>query len=179
MKEHENAKNVTTERNDLINKVMGWNNGAGSVRQSHSGDTLSVQYESSIYDEQCAADTGGSCVSTSSRYVWNAEAKRGASRPPSETDSERTEFRFDPDRDTDVDPDDPWLKSLHQKKIAQENESKQPLKRVIEGNSSIQPFQLPHDVPLENISSARNGIWVRRCRCWWCAVSTNWMEKAI
>jgi hypothetical protein len=113
-----------------------------------------VQYESSIYDEQCATDTGGSCVSTSSRYVWNAEAKRGASRRPSETDSERTEFRFDPDRVTDVDPDDPWLKSLHQKKIAQENENKQPLKRVIEGNSSIQPFQLPHDVPLENVHTS-------------------------
>jgi hypothetical protein len=126
VKEHENATNFTTERYNLINKIMGWNNDAGSGRQSHSGDTFSVLYESSIYDEQCASDTGGSCVSTSSRSVWSAEAKRGTSRPPSETDSERTEFRFDPDRVTDVDPDDPWLQSFQQKKTAQESEDKQP-----------------------------------------------------
>ena len=192
VKEHENATNFTTERYDLINKIMGWNNDAGSVRQSHSGDTLSVLYGSSIYDEHSASDTGGSCVSTSSRSVWNAEAKRGTSRPPSETDSERTEFRFDPDRVTDVDPDDPWLQSLQQKKIAQESENKQPtpgpndsflqalkLKRVIEGNSSSQPSQSPHDTLPVNARPERNGIRVRRCRCWWCAVSTNWTEKTM
>jgi hypothetical protein len=81
VKEHENVTNFTTERYNLINKIMGWNNDAGSGRQSHSDDTLSVLYESSIYDEQCASDTGGSCVSTSSRSVWSAEAKTGTSRP--------------------------------------------------------------------------------------------------
>ena len=51
VKEHDNATNFSTERYNLINKIMGWNNDAGSGRQSHSGDTLSVLYESSIYDE--------------------------------------------------------------------------------------------------------------------------------
>ena len=86
VKEHENVTNFTTQRYNLINKIMGWNNDAGSGRQSHSDDTLSVLYEGSIYNEQCASDTGGSCVSTSSRSVWSAEAKTGTSRPPSETE---------------------------------------------------------------------------------------------
>ena len=192
VKEHENVTNFTTERYNLINKIMGWNNDAGSGRQSHSDDTLSVLYESSIYDEQCASDTGGSCVSTSSRSVWSAEAKWGTNRPQSETDSERTEFRFDPDQVTDVDPDDPWLQSFQHKKIAQESEDKQPtpgpndsflqalkLKRVIGGNSSGQPVQSPHNTLPENARPARNGIRVRRCRCWWCAVSTNCTEKTM
>lgn len=74
--------------------------------------TQLVQYEGSIFTEQCAVDTDRTCYLSSSRSARVEDAKRGNSRPPYTTDSKRTEFRFDWDRVTDVDSDDPWLQTF-------------------------------------------------------------------
>ena len=112
--EHENAQNFITERYDLIDKIREWENKSANNVVSNSGDTLSVLYESSDSREQYSINSDRwyeSCSSSSASFSGVASGKRDFSRPPSATDSERTEFLFDWNRVTDVDPDDPWLQT--------------------------------------------------------------------
>ena len=112
--EHENAQNFITERYDLIDKIRKWENESASHVVSNGGDTLSVLYESSDSSEQYSINTDrwyDSCSSSAASFPGVASGKRDLSRPPSATDSERTEFLFYWNRVTDVDPDDPWLQT--------------------------------------------------------------------
>jgi hypothetical protein len=91
---------------------MEWKNDRGSDVVSDSGDTLSVLYEGSDYGEQYTINTDRWYDSCSSSSVDVASVKKDFSRPPSMTDSEKTEFLFDLNRVTDVNPDYRGFKRL-------------------------------------------------------------------
>ncbi len=149
--EHENAQHFTTERYGQIDKIVEWESESVSEMVSNSGDTLSVLYESSD--------------ASSASFSGVISGKRDFSRPPSATDSERTEFLFDWNRVTDVDPDDPWLQTS-------QNDGR--------GNGHNHPTRLPDVVlpamrrcPRANITS-----W-RSCDCICCKGLSSWWEWGL
>ena len=166
--EHENAQQFITERHDLVNKVMEWKSDSGSDGVSNSGDTLSVLYESSDSRKQYSMETERwyeSCSSSSASFSGVASEKRDFSRPPSATDSERTEFLFDWNRVTDVDPDDPWLQTS-------QNDGR--------GSGHYHPTRLPDVVvPAMRRCPRANTVSWRSCDCLCCNGPASWWEWAL
>ena len=132
---------------------------------SNSGDTLSELYESSDYSEQYAIDTARWYESCSSSSVNVASVRRGFSRPPSSSDSERTKFRFDPDQVSDVDSNDPWFQTPRL----------QDTDRIIGPNHPTPDVVLPavRRCPRANITS-----W-RSCDCVFCNGPASWWELGL
>jgi hypothetical protein len=152
--EHENAQHFTTERYDLIDKIVEWESESVSDMVSNSGDTLSVLYESSD--------------ASSASFPGVISGKRNFSRPPSTTDSERTEFLFDWDRvGTDVDPDDPWLQTPRPQNDDRDTRHNHPTRLP----DVVVPAM--RRCPRANITS-----W-RSCDCICCKGLSSWWEWGL
>lgn len=165
--EHENAQQFITEKYDLVNKVMEWKSDSDSDGVSNSGDTLSVLYESG---EQYSMNTDRwyeSCSSSSKSFPGVASRKSDFSRPPSATDTERTEFLFDLNQVTDVDPVDPWLQTAR-------------LQNNGRGSGQNHPTRLPDVVvPAMRRCPRANIISWRSCNCLCCNGPASWWEWAL
>ena len=96
-----------------------------------------------------------------------ASGRSDFSRPPSATDSERTEFLLDCNQVTDVDPDDPWLQTSR-------------LQNDDRGSGHNHPTRIPDVVVPAMIRCPRANItsW-RSCNCVFCNGPASWWEWGL